>query len=188
MDINEGFNLIKEFYDNAWHTLIIIVSGAAAAMIIIMGVVMPLLLQWTQNRREKKEIQEIRNIAKETIENKLIEIEKRFFELEKDINFTTGGVYYVQAFHSDIPIIRFYSYLSALNVFLKADSVKYINKTFSFLIENAKQINEIKDEEVKETYKKVIKTVEKYNIDDIYTDRLNELRRTIENSVLPNRQ
>jgi len=90
MDINEGFSLIKEFYEHAWHTLIFIVSGAAAAMILIMGVVMPLLLQWTQNRREKKEIQEIRNIAKETIDNKIKEIEKRFVEIEKNINITTG--------------------------------------------------------------------------------------------------
>jgi glucose uptake protein GlcU len=98
MDINEGFSLIKEFYEHAWHTLILIVSGAAAAMIIIMGVVMPLLLQWIQNRREKKEIQEIRNIAEKTIENKINEIESKFIKIEKNINFTTGGVYYVQAF------------------------------------------------------------------------------------------
>jgi len=188
MDINEGFSLIKEFYENAWHTLILIVSGAAAAMIIIMGVVMPLLFQWTQNRREKKEIQRIRNIAKKIIDNKIIEIEEKFVELEKNLNTTTGGVYFVQAFHSDKPIVKFSSYLSALDVFLKADNVKYINKTFSFLIENAKKINGIKDEEIKEIYNQVIKTVEEYNKDGIYTDRLRELIRIVENSDLTNKQ
>jgi transcription initiation factor TFIIIB Brf1 subunit/transcription initiation factor TFIIB len=188
MDINEGFSLIKEFYENAWHTLILIVSGAAAAMILIMGVVMPLLLQWTQNRREKKEIQEIRNIAKETIDNKINEIEKKFIEIEKSINITTGGVLYVQAFNSNIPIIRFYSLLLALNIFLKADSVRDINKTFSFLIEVAKKINEIKDKETKEIYDQVIKTVEEYNKDDIYTDRLRELKRIVENLASPNKR
>jgi hypothetical protein len=188
MDINEGFSLIKEFYEHAWQTLIYVVGGAAAAMIIIMGVVMPLLLQWTQNRREKNEIQRIRNIAKETIDNKIIDIEVRFIELEKNLNTTNGGVYYVQAFHSDKPIVKFTSYLSALDAFLKANNIKYINSTFSFLIENAKKINGIIDEEVKETYNRVIKTVEKYNKDDVYTDRLRELKRIVENLASPNKQ
>jgi hypothetical protein len=179
METTEAFNLIKEFYNHAWNNLIFIISGAATSMVLIMGIVMPLLLQWTQSKREKKEIQNIKDMANETIGKKITEIENRFNELEKSINLVHGGVYFSQVSSDDKPIVKFFSYLKALECFLKAEHGYNINRTFKFLIKYSMQIENIKDEEIKQKYYEVISLIEKNNINGIYTDRLKDLKEAI---------
>jgi len=183
METTEAFSLIKEFYNNAWHDLLIIVSGAAAAMVLIMGIVMPLLLQWIQSKREEKEIQNIKNMANETINKKLTEIENRFNELEKNINLVHGGVYFSQVDPGDKPVISFFSYLKALECFLKAEHGYNINRTFKFLIDYSVKTENIGNEEIKKKYYDVISLIEKNNINGIYTDRLNELKKAINKKI-----
>jgi ABC-type antimicrobial peptide transport system permease subunit len=176
MDTNEAFELIRQFYDNAWNNLLFLVSGAAAAMIIIMGIVMPVLFQWTQNRREKKEIQDIKNIANETIEKKLKEIENKFIELEKNINLVHGGVYYTQATLIKEPLSIFYSYLKALDCFLKAENGYNINRTFELMIKSANNVDKIDNDEIFNKYIDVIYLLEIFNINDIFIDKIKTMK------------
>jgi len=179
LDTTEAFNLIKEFYNNSWNNLIILISGAATAMVLIMGVIMPVLFQWAQNRREKKEIQNIKNMANATIDKKLTEVENRFRELEKNINLVHGGVYFSQVSLNDKPIDKYFSYLKALECFLKAEHGYNINRTFIYLIENSLKIESIKNEEIEQKYYDVISLIENKNVNGIYTDRLKKIKEAI---------
>jgi hypothetical protein len=129
----EVLNFVKEFYQNAWDKLIFVISIAFTAIGIFMGIILPVVLQFLQERRNKKErdalkkeIFEFNNRYKKKMKNKIN-------LLNKDARFNEGSIHVTQAImfgNNKSHIYALFSYISAYQCFLKADRVMNVNMAF----------------------------------------------------------
>jgi hypothetical protein len=124
-EYQEAFAVIKEFYDHAWSTLIVLVS-------FIVGI--PTALNIFQTIRGNKRIK--------NLEDKFNNYIKSIEPLEKDSKLALGGVYLHQGnmqlrdlainsgekIPNENPVYIFLSYLKALNYFLDTHIEKHIEE------------------------------------------------------------
>lgn len=73
---------VDNFYNNAWSKLVLFGS----VLFVIVGVFIPLVIQWYQNRTLKLSEETLKNHLKKELKNELlVEIEKQFSENEKKL-------------------------------------------------------------------------------------------------------
>jgi hypothetical protein len=113
-EYQEAFAVIKEFYNHAWATLLILVS-------IFVGI--PGIANFVQLIRGEKRIAKLKKRLKKHA--------RTYQDIEKKVQESMGGVLTmqgnIQVNDDDTgPVEAFYSYFRALQCFLDADNEKYI--------------------------------------------------------------
>jgi hypothetical protein len=180
-EYQEAFNVIKEFYDHAWNSLVILASIVTA-----LGQVPNVIASINHNKLEKKMEKTLKDFEKELNEHnerfKNIENEytKKITTLEQHNNEAMGGVLFmqgnIQLRDEDYgPTPAFFSFLRALYYFILANNERNIEKSIDMLmdISNATNISLEPLAENSETANDILKwmndDVRKYRYaDDIF--------------------
>jgi hypothetical protein len=186
MDYEKVLEFVEHYYTNTWNNLLWLLVGAFG----FIGVLMPIYLQWIQNRNNKKEIERINKENKVLFEKHINEINEKFIEIENRIQFLQGITYVAQGNtlmkSNASPEQLINAFLYAAYNFLLANydqNLNYVIRTIGDIVNlNAfpKEIASIDDGiNIREIYDKTLFLFDKRNIDGRYSSIISLLKEKI---------
>jgi hypothetical protein len=195
-NFQEAFDLIKEFYDHAWSTLL----AMTGIMFGVVGVLFPMLINHIQSRENKSRL---KNLEKEYEKQK-----SSMDSMAIETKIALGGIYLhqgnLQAMEYEIhggvcgsePLGIYLSYLKSLNYFLDTSIMKHIDTAYDQLIQVSDTycltdtyFNEYYYPELRFIHNQVIEKLEKAKKNKLYSEiisYLNDLFRIMENKYNKN--
>ena len=176
MDYEKALEFVERYYTNSWNNLLWLLAISFG----VIGIVMPIFLQWIQNRSNKKEIERVNKENKVLFEKQINEFNKKFAKIESDFQFLQGITCIAQGNimmkSNASPEQLLFPFLYAAHSFLIADNemnLNYVIRTISDIVNLdtfPKEINAIDDGlGLREIYDRSIFLFEKKNIDGKYS-------------------
>jgi len=186
MDYEKALEFVERYYTNSWNNLLWLLAVSFG----VIGILMPVFLQWVQNRSNKKEIERINNENKALFEGHINEINDKFIEIENRIQFLQGITYVAQGNtlmkSNASPEQLINAFLHAAYNFLLANydqNLNYVIRTicgFVNLDAFPKEIAGIDDGiNIREIYDRTLFLFEKKNIDGKYSSIISLLKEKI---------
>jgi len=193
MDYERALEFVERYYTNSWNSLLWLLAVAFG----VIGILMPIILQWIQNRNNKKEIKlikkEIELIKKENealLEKKINDVEGKFSKIEKDMYNLQGKTYSTQGnikLKSDTSQEKLiYYFLQAAYNYCRADNDKnfnYVRRTIEGIVNSDTFPNEIAtvDDElnIRGIYDKILDLLEEKNKDGKYSSIISLLKEKV---------
>jgi len=186
MDYEKALEFVERYYANSWNNLLWLLAVAFG----VIGILMPIFLQWIQNRNNKKEIERINKENKVLFEKHINEINEKFIEIENRIQFLQGITYVAQGNtlmkSNASPEQLINAFLYAAYNFLLANydqNLNYVIRTIGDIVNlNAfpKEITSIDDGiNIREIYDKTLFLFDKRNTDGRYSSIISLLKEKI---------
>jgi hypothetical protein len=188
-NFKETIDLVKEFYDHAWNSLLMVVGIVFG----IFGVILPLIITITQI---KSNYSSMKKLEKEYEKQK-----KAIGSMATESRIAMGSIYFqqgnLQALEHETygaktnidPLNIYLSYLKSLNCFLDTSNMKYIDASFDQLTQTSNRFSFSKTSkcypELRDIYNQVIEKLEKNKDIELYSSirfYLKNLFQTIENN------
>jgi hypothetical protein len=180
-DYQQAFDLVKEFYDHAWSTLLVITG----IMLGFVGVISPLMNYFMSKTNNSK----LKNLEKEYEKQK-----KSMESMAIETKIALGGMYLhhgnllvieykikKDGFFRNEPLDIYLSYLKSLNYFLDASIMRNINVAYDKLKQTSNffrsdtDFNEYFFPELRFIYNQVIEKLEKEKNNELYPEIISYL-------------
>jgi len=186
MDYEKALEFVERYYTNSWNNLLWLLAVAFG----VIGILMPIFLQWIQNRNNKKEIERINKENKALFEKYINEINEKFLKNEntiyilQGITFVAQGNTIMKSNASPEQILN--AFFNAAYYFLLANydqNLNFVIRTIGDIVNLdgfPKEIASIDDGiNIREMYDKTLFLFEKKNTDGRYSSIISLLKEKI---------
>lgn len=172
-EYQDAFNVIKDFYDHAWQSLLVFM-GLLFTALGILPTIMTTIHNRNVEKKLKKTVQDFQkelNEHSEKLKNLENEYTHKFLMLGKNNNEVMGKILFMQGNvwlrEEDVYgiTIAFFSFLRALYYYIQADNESNVQKSINMLM-NISNATDISLEPLKE-YSEIVDYVLKWMNDDV---------------------